>query len=123
MTAQFRKKYPTVIYISGPMRGVPDYNYPAFDNAARELRKCGYAVLNPAENFGGVDNYVRETYMRLDYYHVLQAEHVWVLPNWSQSDGARAEVLVALDCGIPIFDYCTGLQIFPKITTTNCAYE
>ena len=114
---------PIVIYLSGPMRGVEAYNFPAFTEAANTLRADGYAVLNPAENFGGCTTFNREIYMRLDYAHVLQADEIWVLPNWSESEGARAEVLVALDCGIPIYDYMTGDEIFPKITTTNCAYE
>ncbi len=114
---------PIVVYLSGPMRGVEAYNFPAFNEAAATLRLEGYAVLNPAENYGAVDHLPREIYMRLDYAHVLQADELWVLPSWSESEGARAEVLVAMDCGIPIYYYHTGHKIFPKITTTNCAYE
>lgn len=38
------------IYLSGPMTGVPEYNYPAFNAEAARLRALGYTVENPAEN-------------------------------------------------------------------------
>jgi hypothetical protein len=37
------------IYLAGPMRGVPLFNFPAFDAAAAALRKLGHTVFNPAE--------------------------------------------------------------------------
>ena len=37
------------IYVSGPMTGRPDNNYPAFDAAAKRLRDAGHFVINPAE--------------------------------------------------------------------------
>ena len=38
------------LYVAGPMTGLPDYNYPAFDGAAALLAERGYPVENPAEN-------------------------------------------------------------------------
>ena len=118
-----RSRNPTIVYLSGPMRGVPNLNYPEFNRMARKLRTAGFAVINPAENLGGAKTFSRQVFMRLDYSHVLQADEVWVLSNWSNSEGARAEVLVAMDCGIPIFHCLNRNRIFPKITTTNCAYD
>lgn len=37
------------IYISGPMTGLPDFNFPAFHDAAARLRERGHEVANPAE--------------------------------------------------------------------------
>lgn len=38
-----------LLYLCGPMTGYPQYNRPAFEEAAAELRGCGYTVTSPAE--------------------------------------------------------------------------
>ena len=37
-----------IIYIAGPMTGRPDFNHPAFFNAALKIAANGHRVLNPA---------------------------------------------------------------------------
>jgi hypothetical protein len=37
------------IYLSGPMTGIPENNFPAFHMWAERLRADGYDVVNPAE--------------------------------------------------------------------------
>jgi hypothetical protein len=37
------------IYIAGPMRGIPEFNFPAFRDMAFWLRNQGHIVFNPAE--------------------------------------------------------------------------
>lgn len=39
-----------IVILSGPMSGLPDYNYPMFNLAAKQLREAGYDVVNPADN-------------------------------------------------------------------------
>ena len=36
-------------YIAGPMRGIPEFNFAAFNAAAERLRRDGHLVFNPAE--------------------------------------------------------------------------
>lgn len=36
-------------YISGPMRGHPELNWPAFDRAAAEVALMGYEPVSPAD--------------------------------------------------------------------------
>ena len=42
------RRKPT-IYIAGPMRGIEDFNFPAFDRQEELLKKQGWVVINPAE--------------------------------------------------------------------------
>lgn len=45
----------TRLYLSGPMRGIPAYNFPAFAEMAALLRKNDYDVISPAEHDLEVD--------------------------------------------------------------------
>jgi hypothetical protein len=89
------------VYLAGPMTGIEDYNYPAFHQAAAELRAQGFEVLNPAEHFGGDQSLPYETYMRGAIQAVLEADMIYTLPGWQQSRGARMEMLLAQRLGIP----------------------
>lgn len=90
------------VYISGPMEGLPDFNYPAFNEEAASLRDKGYKVINPAENDEGDMTLPRHHYMRQDIKHLLNANIVVVLPGWSNSKGARLEVAIAKELRLNI---------------------
>ncbi len=92
------------IYLSGPMTGYPEYNYPLFNKTAEYIRSYGYPVFNPAECFDGDTSLPKETYMREDIKAVLECEMVVTLPGWQESSGALLEVEVARACGIPVID-------------------
>lgn len=87
------------VYISGPMTGYPDHNYPAFFAAEAELSILGYKVLNPARHPEQVS---WADYLRLDLAGVLAADAVAVLPGWECSRGARLEVHVAHALGMTV---------------------
>lgn len=38
----------TTLYVAGPMRGIPEFNFPAFFEAEDRPLKAGYDVINPA---------------------------------------------------------------------------
>ena len=40
---------PIKVYLAGPMRGIANFNFPAFDFAAHKLRNQGFYVFSPAE--------------------------------------------------------------------------
>lgn len=92
------------------MRGIPEYNFPAFYEAAEQLRSRGHVVWSPAENDVEKDGFNPATdtaqpmlhYMKRDLPEVLNADAVVVLPGWEQSEGAKLETHVAKMCGIPV---------------------
>lgn len=84
-----------LIYLAGPMRGIPENNAPAFHEAARLLRAMGHAVWSPAEHDEalGVDasnSDLVATFSR-DLMAVLAADAVVLLPGWELSAGACLE--------------------------------
>lgn len=92
------------LYLSGPMTGYPDFNYPSFDLAAATLRELGYEVFNPAEQFDRDQSRDWTEYMRVDIQAILSCDEVVVLDGWEGSLGARLEVAVAHAVGIPVKD-------------------
>lgn len=94
-----------LLYLSGPMTGLPEHNYPAFTDAAAALREAGHDVLNPAETAGGVTHLERSTYLSVDVGYVQAAEGIVLLPGWTESKGAKLEVVLADSFDKPIFLY------------------
>lgn len=82
------------IYVSGPMTGIPQSNYPAFNDMASKLRTEGHEVINPAEN-EDTGNMTWADFMRIDISQILTVDAMFLLPGWENSKGARLEVLVA----------------------------
>lgn len=96
------------LYLAGPMRGHPNDNYAAFEEAARGLRGWGHEVVSPHEGDAAagftpeVDSGTK-AYMARDLPLVLSCEAIVVLPGWRKSAGAQIEVFVARRCGMPLF--------------------
>jgi len=99
-------------YLAGPMRGYPNSNFHTFAEARDHLRSRGHDIICPVEQafsqFGddiqATDENFKEA-MRFCYESVLKSEGVVVLPGWNRSEGAKAEVLVALNVGLPVYAY------------------
>ena len=98
------------IYLSGPMTGYPDFNYPAFDDADRLLRNKGYIVFNPANQFNRDQSLDWTEYMRADIAAILDCDEVVVLDGWEMSLGARLEVAVARSIGLPVWHIDSSLD-------------
>lgn len=99
-----------VAYIAGPMRGLPQFNFPAFMEAERILVAQGWEVRNPATHdidMGFDPRTKKGTNEELDEFDLLTAaawdleqivtecDAVVLLPGWKQSRGAKAEYAVA----------------------------
>lgn len=101
------------LYIAGPMTGIRDWNFPAFDSAAEYLRGCGYSVINPADldrttGFHESQRAVTGDFMRRamqrDLSAICECDGVAVLENWQASLGAGIEVALAVRLGLRIID-------------------
>jgi Domain of unknown function (DUF4406) len=108
------------VYIAGPMTGLPQNNFPAFDEAARRLREQGYEVVSPAELDDPAD---RDLALK-----DLPATKTWgdflardvkliadtgigaivLLPGWDKSRGARLEATVGMLCGLYFYELNGG---------------
>lgn len=111
-------------YLGGPMTGIPQFNFPAFDRAAERLRRHGYTIISPAE----LDNKeTRESAMNSPDGAPGSGAHngeTWgdflardvkliadkvdgaiFLNDWFKSKGARLEALVCTLKGKPVFRY------------------
>lgn len=109
------------IYLAGPMRGYPNFNFAAFDFAARKLRDLGFEVFSPAENdrqnnpavednpTGDValaektTGFTRRNALEQDTSWICrEATAIALLPGWAKSTGAIAEHALAEALGLSI---------------------
>lgn len=96
-------------YISGPMRGKPDFNYPAFDAARNDMLALGYNVISPADiDRAAGENTLQDqhVYVFRDFWtlYFIARRHptsiIAMLDGWEQSTGAFAEYGLAKWLGI-----------------------
>lgn len=113
------------IYLAGPMRNLPQFNFPAFHAAAASLRELGYEVFSPAErdirvhgdafaknNHDG-DNAKAEREHGFNLREALaddlewicrQADAIALLPGWRNSLGANAEYATARALNLQVIE-------------------
>ncbi len=89
------------VYLSGPMTGLPDLNFPAFNAAAFRLRTQGLDVVNPAE-INPDAALTWEQCMRADIKALCECDVIALLPGWEGSKGAHLEVHIAHRLGIKV---------------------
>ena len=89
------------IYISGPMSGLPDLNFPAFHAAAAALRAKGFDAVNPAElNADNQGDWA--SCMKADIKALCGCTALALLPGWEDSRGAHLEVHLAHRLGMKV---------------------
>lgn len=92
-----------VVYLSGPMTGLKDFNKPVFFKAAEILRAAGLRVFNPAEN-GLPSSAPWNEHMRADIKALMDCHVIAMLPGWEASEGAGIELRLACDLGMRVYD-------------------
>ncbi|WP_424945426.1 DUF4406 domain-containing protein [Brucella anthropi] len=103
---------PRIIYLSGPMTGLPDFNYPTLRRAAAALRLAGHRVYNPAEypHKGPPELFpIRQAFASYCNFICLEADTIVLLPGWRASKGASAERQLAFNCGIDIIEWLEAI--------------
>jgi hypothetical protein len=110
------------VYIAGPMTGIPQFNFPEFDDAALVLRADGYTVVSPAEmddpetrraamdspdgapGSGSSNGETWGDFLARDVKLIADGgiDAIVVLEGWERSKGARLETFVAYLKGLPI---------------------
>lgn len=96
---------PAGIYVSGPMTGLPDLNFPEFNGAAKYLRfRVPVEVVNPAE-FGEEPGKSWADYMRKDIAAMLRCNVIVMLPGWKKSKGAKLERFIARALGFVVVSW------------------
>lgn len=108
------------LYLAGPMRGLPRFNFDTFRQAREHLRSIGYTVVCPAERderrgfdptpYRGTEHLEFIGFDLADalddcFRQVLAVDAVALLPGWTRSEGARAEALVARLTDRPLYEY------------------
>ena len=97
-----------VIYLSGPMKGYPQSNYPLFHAVAAKLREDGHVVYNPAEFLHAEPDGVfplRKAFAEYAAFICNRADTIVLLPGWEKSLGVSAELALAKNCGLEIVEY------------------
>jgi len=89
------------VYVAGPMTGIVDFNFPAFNQAAEMLRSKGYIVENPADH-GLVEGAEWADYLAYDLTRIGLCGSIYLLPGWEQSKGAQLEVMIAQRLGMGV---------------------
>lgn len=102
-------------YLSGPMAGYPENNFPLFEQTTWELRDDGISVESPHEvkheHLDGKPEQWGE-YLRGDLLMMLErCRGIILIDGWAQSKGAMLELHVAMSLGWPVWFYDTRQKV------------
>lgn len=111
------------VYIAGPIRGIPEFNAPAFDAAEKRWREAGHTPFSPisvdralAVLAGSETPEHLKLVMQLDTALIFNADAIALLPGWEKSSGATVELALAQFLKLPVYEATTGNPMYPRIT-------
>lgn len=122
------------LYLAGRMTGIPQYNFPAFQAAAKALRAAGYEVISPEENDpdevralalaspngdpaeDGITRLesMEETALR-NHHDVVSADGIALIPGYEGSKGTAHELALAIRLGKPVGKVSVWLQYAEQV--------
>lgn len=110
------------LYLAGPMRGYPKFNFEAFQAEAARLREVGFEIVSPAEMDvqDGMDFTSEETaeasvrrrldgspdedyYLERDFTAIKTCEGIVLMPGWEKSAGVKREIYYAISLGLLVY--------------------
>ncbi|WP_311324489.1 DUF4406 domain-containing protein [Capnocytophaga sputigena] len=90
------------IYISGKISGTDlTETRKRFAAVAKAMKRLGCEPINPLEN-GLSEHDSWEAHIAKDIADLLQCKAIYMLQGWQESKGARIELYIATEIGIPI---------------------
>ena len=108
-----------LVYIAGPYRADSEWqvvqNIRRAEDLAIRVWQAGAACICPHKNtamFGGVVDV--DVILKGDLEILMRCDAVICLPSWGSSLGARGEVSLAEELGLPVFEYLNGLVSWLK---------
>jgi len=109
------------IYIAGPMRGIADWNFPAFDAAVARWRAAGWQAFSPASMDRALgydqDSSVNGAHLRhvmlADVAALFVADAIALLPGWRRSAGATVELAMAQFLDLEVYCAETMRRVEP----------
>jgi Domain of unknown function (DUF4406) len=115
----------SIVYLSGPMSGIKDYNKEAFNHAEAQLNIRGIKCINPWRRGMYHHDRPKSFHMRRDFLDILHRDtkNIVLLDGWENSTGARAEVLIAQEIGLPIYHFSLFERMDAQIITAVSSYK
>lgn len=93
------------LYLCGPMRGRPNYNYAMFNSAATKLRVTGYDVISPVEldqEYGDIHKVTIDVLLERDFSEIRNSDGLALLDGFMDSEGSRKEIAHAANFGLRV---------------------
>jgi hypothetical protein len=101
----------TSVYVAGPMRGYPRFNFDNFERYTQILRSMGYVVMSPHEHdlevginpdtdedspvYAEADPQLMKDLIMWDLNAVANCDAIFLLDGWEKSRGVKAELALA----------------------------
>jgi hypothetical protein len=106
------------IYIAGPMRGKPEFNFPAFFEADWRLQSEGWYVHNPAQfdierglnvigakgEMGEIPEFCIKKAMAENCKSICESDAIYLLKGWKDSKGSQCEFILAQLIGLEVIE-------------------